>query len=166
MDMALSQFSFGKIQQYRLEGKELPYPGGFDDKGDLSLDADTILRNERGLPIGYWKGSALSIMLDMLASLLSQGNNVFRIGMEKYETGLSQVFLCWDLNRFGDQAFQKQTIREILDYVHGVNPLKPGMNTYYPGEKTMQRRSHHLKNGIEINDQVWDKIMLLKGKID
>lgn len=61
LDMAISQFAFGKINDYKLKGKKLPFPpGGWDDKDQLSTDPEKILIKERGLPIGYWKGSALS----------------------------------------------------------------------------------------------------------
>ena len=33
--MALSQFSFGKINEYKLKGEQLPYPGGWDADNNL-----------------------------------------------------------------------------------------------------------------------------------
>ncbi len=33
LDFAMSQFSYGKLEVYQLEGKQLPYPGGFNRKG-------------------------------------------------------------------------------------------------------------------------------------
>ncbi len=74
LDMAISQFAFGKINDYKLKGEKLPYFGGWDNNNELSNDPEKILLKERGLPIGYWKGSALSIILDMLATLLSKLN--------------------------------------------------------------------------------------------
>ncbi len=57
LDMAISQFAFGKIHDHQLRGEKLPYYGGWDDNNELSKDPEEILKNERGLPIGYWKGS-------------------------------------------------------------------------------------------------------------
>ncbi len=31
LDMSISQFAFGKINDYKLRGKKLPYVGGWDD---------------------------------------------------------------------------------------------------------------------------------------
>lgn len=94
LDMSLSQFSFGKINEYKMKGEKLPFAGGWDTNNQLSNDPDKILIKERGLPIGYWKGSALSMVLDMLATLLSAGNSTYKVGLNEYETGISQVFLC------------------------------------------------------------------------
>ena len=73
VDMSMSMFSYGKLQTYRLNGEELPIDGGFDDAGRLTRDPGTIERNRRILPMGYWKGSGLSIVLDMMGVLLSGG---------------------------------------------------------------------------------------------
>ena len=40
LDMAMSQYAYGKLGVYRLAGKELPFPGGFDKDGNLCGDVD------------------------------------------------------------------------------------------------------------------------------
>ena len=104
----------------------------------------------------------MSIMLDLLVSLLSGGLNSNQIGRNRYETGLSQVFVCWDLSKFGDKKLHEDIIRDILTSVHSVAPIREGDSTYYPGEKTLEIRKKQLKNGIEINDKIWEQILSLK----
>ena len=53
LDMALSQFSYGKLGIYRLAGKQLPFPGGFDKDGNLTTDPGAIEDSRRILPTGY-----------------------------------------------------------------------------------------------------------------
>ena len=125
LDMALSQFSFGKINSYRLRGEQLPFHGGWDNENKLSRDPDKILTKERGLPVGYWKGSALSIVLDMLATTLSAGDSSYRIGLKEVETGISQVFLCIYPGIFNDNELQQKLIDEIIDYTHNVEAMHP-----------------------------------------
>jgi 3-dehydro-L-gulonate 2-dehydrogenase len=161
LDMAISQFAFGTINNYRLKGEKLPFPGGWDDQDELSKDPEKILGNERGLPIGYWKGSALSMILDMLATLLSAGNSTHKIGQKGYETGVSQVFLCIDPQRFNDQAIQEKLLEEIIDYTHDVEPMKSGERTYYPGERTLRTRKRNMKDGIPVSREVWEKVLKL-----
>lgn len=161
LDMSISQFSFGKINDYKLSGEKLPYPGGWDDSDELSNDPEKILLKERGLPIGYWKGSALSMILDMLATLLSAGDSTYRISLKEYETGVSQVYLCICPEFFGDNELQQKLINEIIAYTHDVEPMHPDDKTYYPGERSSQTRAKNLKDGIPVNRSVWDKIMLL-----
>ncbi|MGB3150092.1 MAG: 3-dehydro-L-gulonate 2-dehydrogenase [Maribacter sp.] len=163
LDMSLSQFSFGKINDYKLKGEKLPFSGGWDSKDKLSNDPEEILAKERGLPIGYWKGSALSIVLDMLATLLSAGNSTYKIGAKDYETGISQVYLCIYPKLFNDKELQEKLINEIIDYTHNVEPMRQGESTYYPGEQSTKTRAKNLKEGIPINQDIWKKIKELSA---
>lgn len=163
LDMAISQFAFGKIKDYRLKGKKLPYPGGWDDNDELSNDPEKILGKERGLPIGYWKGSALSMILDMLATLLSAGDSTYKISLKEYETGVSQIFLCISPELFSDSQLQEKLLNEIIDYTHDVEPMHPGEQTYYPGERTLRTRAKNLKEGIPVSNEVWEKVLSLSS---
>jgi 3-dehydro-L-gulonate 2-dehydrogenase len=68
----MSMFSYGMLEVNRLAGRELPVDGGFDDEGNLTKEPGVIEKNRRILPMGYWKGSGLSIVLDMIATLLQR----------------------------------------------------------------------------------------------
>ncbi len=159
LDMALSQFSFGKINSYKLKNEQLPYPGGWDANDKLSNDPEKILIKERGLPVGYWKGSALSIILDMLATLLSAGDSTYKIGNKTFETGVSQVFLCIYPEVFNDKDLQERLINEIINYTQDVAPMQPGARIYYPGERSLETTQNHLKQGIPVNEMVWNNIL-------
>ena len=78
LDMATSQFSYGMLAAYSKRGQPLPVDGGFDSAGNLTKDAAAIEASQRALPIGYWKGSGLSLVLDMLAAMLSGGHATYR----------------------------------------------------------------------------------------
>ncbi|PHQ62175.1 MAG: 3-dehydro-L-gulonate 2-dehydrogenase [Maribacter sp.] len=163
LDMAISQFAFGKINDYRLKGEKLPYPGGWDDNDQLSNDPEKILRKERGLPIGYWKGSALSMILDMLATLLSAGDSTYKMSLKEYETGVSQVFLCIYPGLFSDTQVQERLLNEIIDYTHDVEPMHAGGQTYYPGERTLGTRAKNLEKGIPVSNEIWEKVLDLSS---
>jgi 3-dehydro-L-gulonate 2-dehydrogenase len=162
LDMSLSQYSFGKMYQYQLEGKKLSFPAGWDQDDNLSNDPQKILQKERALPIGYWKGSALSIMLDTLATVLSFGNSTYKIGKKNYETGVSQVFICLDPARFGSDDQRESMIKEIIENIHNVEPMNPGQKTRYPGENTPKIRRENLEKGVPVNEKIWEEIQALK----
>lgn len=158
LDMALSQFAFGKIYDYKLRGEKLPYVGGWDENNQLSNDPEKILSKERGLPIGYWKGSALSMVLDMLATLLAAGNSTYKISLKDFETGISQVYLCIYPEVFNDKELQQNLINDIINYTRDVDTMHPGDKIYYPGEQSSQTRAKNLKEGIPVSRSIWQKI--------
>ena len=161
LDMALSQFSFGKMENLHLKSEQLPFHGGWDSDNQLSKDPKSIIDSGRALPAGYWKGSALSMILDMLATLLSAGNSTYKIGQKGHETAISQVFLCIDPNVFSDSQLQEKLLNEIIQYTHDVSPMNEGNKTFYPGERTLAIRTKNLKDGIPVNPKIWEQIIML-----
>lgn len=165
LDMAMTQFSFGKINEYKLREEQLPYDGGFDEDGKLTKNPEDILQTKSGLPIGYWKGSALSMVLDMLATLLSAGRSTYKLGLEPHEYGVSQIFLCIDSSTFQDGDLQEKLLEEIIACTKDVTPTRPDGKTYYPGEKSLANKIDNEKNGMRVSEEVWNKVInLLKDK--
>ena len=56
------------------------------------------------IPIGYWKGSGLSILLDMIATVLTNANSVAKIGTFGDEIGLTQIMIAIDPTKFQSAA--------------------------------------------------------------
>ena len=50
--------------------------------------------------MGYWKGSGLSIALDLIATVLTNGNSVHTIGTFGDEIGLTQIMIAIDPAKF------------------------------------------------------------------
>ena len=161
LDMALSQFSFGKMQSLDLKNEELPFNGGWDSNNQLSKNPKDIMDSGRALPVGYWKGSALSMILDMLATLLSAGNSTYKIGLKKNETALSQVFMCIDPSTFSDAEIQENLLNEIIQFTHDGPPMKMGNKTFYPGERTLSTRLKNQKEGMMVNSKIWEQVLQL-----
>lgn len=158
LDMAVSQYSFGKLQQYNAAGEGLPFPGGYDKEGKLTTNAGDIMETWRLLPIGFWKGSGLSLMLDLLATVLSQGRSTAEITKGKAEYGVSQVFIC--IKPSGNEQ-TTQLIEQIIDYTK-TSGLETGVNSIrYPGESTLRTRLQNEKEGIPVDEEIWEKVRAL-----
>ena len=162
IDCAMSQFAYGKIEMARMKGEQLPVPGGFDTNGNPTTDPAEIEKTGRVLTIGYWKGSGLSLALDLVAAILSGGNTVTDIG-RKYteEVGLSQVMIAIDPNHMQTAALTDEIISRVIDDIKQATPTKPGGKIYYPGEMEMVTRKQNTENGIPVLDEVWNQILAL-----
>ncbi|GAB3911666.1 3-dehydro-L-gulonate 2-dehydrogenase [Mucilaginibacter boryungensis] len=157
LDMAITQYSFGKLHQYKAAGEQLPLPGGYDKAGNLTTDPAAIIESWRPLPIGFWKGSGLSLVLDLLATVLSKGDSTEKITERKKETGVSQVFICI---RPDNDAQTTQLIEQILDYTK-TSGTEPGKNIQYPGEGTLKTREKNLKEGIPVDEKIWQQVLAM-----
>ncbi len=161
LDMAMSQFSYGALESYRRRGALLPVDGGFDKEGKLTRDPGAIEASQRPLPIGYWKGSGLSVMLDMIGAMLSLGNATHQIAPEPLrETGLSQVLIAMDPRALG--TVDCDGIADgIVQSLHDCRPAEDGKPVRYPGEQTLRIREENREMGIPIEPTVWDEILAM-----
>ncbi|GBU09084.1 2,3-diketo-L-gulonate reductase [Gammaproteobacteria bacterium] len=162
VDMSMSMFSYGKLEVNRLAEQQLSIDGGFDDADQLTRDPATIEKNRRILPMGYWKGSGMSIVLDMLATLLSGGLSVAEITEDKKdEYCISQVFIAIDINQTIEGATQAEKLKRICDYVLSSTPIDPKQPVRLPGHDLLKKRDAYRKNGIPVTKSVWDVIKAL-----
>lgn len=162
VDIAMAQFSYGQMENKALRNEMLPVPGGFDEQGQLSCDPNAILKSWRVLPIGYWKGSALSIVLDLVATVLSGGRSVPKVGqLSNDEYGLSQMFIALDANNIAGEDYLSTAVNEVLDNLHASERVDANQAVLYPGENSLATRNKNLANGIPVDDGVWAKIQSL-----
>lgn len=160
LDMAMSQFSFGKMELYANAGEALPAVGGFDDEGQLTNEPSKIIASGRPLPIGYWKGSGLALLLDVLAAILSGGQATKDISTTSIETNVSQVFIAIDLSKVDHSSAIHSLVHSIIsDLKNGNADMETDVR--YPGEGVVRTRKENLKNGIPVNRSVWEEILKL-----
>ncbi|WP_279028083.1 3-dehydro-L-gulonate 2-dehydrogenase [Gibbsiella quercinecans] len=160
LDMAMSQYAYGKLQVTRLKGEKLPFPGGFDKDGNLTDEPGPIEESMRILPTGYWKGSGMAILLDAMAAFLTAGaptNEIDKI-QEGSCTGASQVFMVFDPKHFGGQTFSENMATSVAEYVKTSQPAEGQRDVFYPGEMELINRVNFSANGIPVDDGVWAEV--------
>jgi len=159
LDMALSQFSYGKMNTYLRKEEDMPFEAGFDKEGHLSKSPAEIIAHGLALPIGLWKGAGLSLLLDMLASVLSGGDATHEVGKSGDEFGLSQVFLCLDPETLSFSTWSDRKLDQIIQDLKSSGVFL-GQEIRYPGEKIADLRKKNKELGIPVNLGVWEKIIM------
>lgn len=157
LDMAMSQYSYGAMEVARQRGAQLPYPGGYDVNGNLTTDPVAIMESRRPLPIGYWKGAGLSLLLDMLAALLGAGLSTAEISTKDTEYDLSQVFIAVDLKRLHNYSTMEETLRRIIDDYCSATAT-PGERLRYPGQSVVETRKKNMEEGVPVVGDVWERV--------
>jgi 3-dehydro-L-gulonate 2-dehydrogenase len=148
LDLAMSQYSYGKMNEYKMKGQMMPFDAGYDSAGNITKDPAAILESKRALPVGLWKGSGLALALDLLTAALSSGNAVAAISRGGKEAGVSQFFLAIDA-RHMDAA----VMEEIITYTKSGEE-----NIFYPGEQMMATRRENMANDIPVNEVIWNTV--------
>ena len=161
IDCAVSQFSYGKIEDCHLRGVQLPVPGGYNEAGELTTDPAEIEKTWRVLPMGYWKGSGLSIVLDLIATVLTNGNSVAKIGTFGDEIGLTQIMIAIDPGKFNTSGETDDIVNGILADVKASVPAQEGGEVFYPGEMELARIRENREQGIPVIEEVWQRVLAM-----
>jgi 3-dehydro-L-gulonate 2-dehydrogenase len=158
LDMAMSQFSYGRLESTLRKGGSLPVPGGYDTDGELTTEAGEILRSQRVLPIGFWKGAGLSLLLDSLAALVSGGDATCRIGRREPEYGVSQVYIAVDVARSGEQEAVDRTMDAIVADLYAAEAGEGDAGVRYPGEQVRRKRRESAEKGVPVDEAIWERV--------
>ena len=161
LDCAVSQFSYGKIEDCRLRGVQLPVPGGYDTKGELTRDPAEIEKTWRVLPMGYWKGSGISIALDLIATVLTNGNSVQQIGTFGDEVGLTQIMIAIDPAKANGVELTDGIVDRIVADIQSSEPAVEGGKVLYPGEPESLAIQDNLANGIPVIEEKWEQVLAM-----
>ncbi|PZX49412.1 3-dehydro-L-gulonate 2-dehydrogenase [Algoriphagus chordae] len=157
LDMAFTQFAYGKLSIAKAKGELMDYEAGFDEKGNLTKDPGTVIDNLLGLPIGLWKGSGLSMVLDLLAAVLSGGNASHEVGKSGHESAVSQVFLCFDPRKLELRDWIETKSDALIDDLKSSRTFGE-KSVRYPGENTLETRNRNLNNGVPISEKLWAEL--------
>ncbi len=160
LDMSMSQFSYGRMETAQHRGERLPVAGGYDKLGQLTDDPGAILESQRPLPIGFWKGAGMSLLLDLVAALVSGGLTTSAIGREVAETGLSQVFIAFDLEKSMSRASRNALIASVLEWTSSSAPAEGFKSkVLFPGERTLSVRQESMAIGVPIDETIWTQVL-------
>jgi len=166
LDMAMSQYSYGKLQTTRLKDQKLPFPGGFDQEGKLTDIPGEIEETRRILPMGFWKGSGFAVLLDVISALLSGG--LTTAGIDKADKGscgsCCQVFIAIDPRKINTQEFIEQALRETIEQLKSSVPATVNGEIFYPGEQSLKTRHENMALGIPVDDGIWAKVKELANR--
>ena len=160
MDMAVSQYAFGKMEFMAQEGGMLDTPCGYDTDGNLTNDPQKIVESGLMTPMALWKGSALSIMIDLMVSMLSLGRTSLAIGTPADgEKGMSQMFVCMNPAAVIDMDKAEAQMEKTIAFLNSLEPKDGVHGVHAPGENLEKTRARNRERGIPVTEDTWQKIV-------
>ena len=160
MDMAVSQYAFGKLEIMAQEGAMLDTACGYDLEGNLTNDPRKIGESKLMVPMALWKGSALSIMIDLMVSMLSLGRTSLEIGKPSDgEKGASQMFVCMNPAAVVDMDKAEAQMEKTIAFLNGLEPKEGMRGVHAPGQNLEKTRARNRENGIPVTEETWQKIL-------
>jgi 3-dehydro-L-gulonate 2-dehydrogenase len=158
LDIAMSMFAYGKLETYARQGRELPLDGGFDHNQRPTRDAAEIIKTQQIMPFGFWKGSGLALMLDLVAAAVSGGLTTREIGELPRETGVSQVFVAISLKNLPNREQFLAQVQASLEDLQTSAPREDEKPPTYPGQNMMSERRENMERGIPVEESIWNAV--------
>ena len=159
-DLATSAIAHGDVQIAARKGERLPVGMGVDSLGQPTQDPKAILEGGALLPFGGHKGSALSMMVELLAAALTGGNFSFEFDWSNHPGARTpwtgQLLIVIDPSKAAGQSFAERS-QELVRQMHGVGLKR------LPGDRRHQQRAKAATDGIQLDAQTLADLRELAG---
>ncbi|MBK5001055.1 Ldh family oxidoreductase [Pseudomonas sp. S31] len=159
-DMATSAMAHGDVQLAARAGQSLPEGMGVDAQGQPTCDPAAILEGGALLPFGGHKGSALSMMVELLAAALTGGHFSWEFdwaghpGAKTPWTG--QLIILIDPSKAEGDRFAQRS-RELVEQMQAVGLSR------MPGERRYREREVAEREGVALSEQELHDLRALLG---
>ncbi|WP_416425256.1 Ldh family oxidoreductase [Pseudomonas sp. App30] len=146
-DMATSALAHGDVQIAARQGTVVPPGTGVDRHGQPTTDPKAILDGGALLPFGGHKGSALSMMVELLAAALTGGNFSFGFDWSQHPGAQTpwtgQLIIVIDPSKAAGNDFAARS-RELVERMQEVGV------TRMAGERRYRARAKARQEGVQI----------------
>lgn len=159
-DFATSEFARGEIELYRRAGKALPEGVAIDAKGQPTTDAEAAMAGAM-LTFGGYKGSALSIMIELLAGpliddLTSKESMAFAQGKPEAPYH-GEILIAFDPNLFSGGKGASNNDRAERLFADIID-----QGARLPSQRRYQAREHNLKqDAVTIPRALYEELLAL-----
>jgi (2R)-3-sulfolactate dehydrogenase (NADP+) len=158
VDLALSQVARGKIMTAAQKGEPIPAGWAFDEHGQPATDAKAALKGTL-VPLGGAKGSALAMMVEILAAGLtgacfaSEASSFF--DADGPPPGVGQLILTIDPGAFaGRDAFAER-------FADLAGMIETDAGARLPGQRRVTLRETARRTGIAVDAKTLAEIVQL-----
>lgn len=169
LDMATSVVAHGKIKLAHDAGQSIPLGWALDKDGNPTTDPAAALEGAL-LPFGEAKGSAISLIIDLLCGPLAGALTGPFIAPLFSETdrpqGLGHVFMAINVAAFTDLETYKREMDEAIRRVHALPPAAGFDRVLVPGELELEREREAREKGVYLPEPTARELEELEKRLN
>lgn len=153
LDISCSVTARGKITNARREGRDIPLGWALDRAGNQTTNPAEALMAGALLPFGGYKGSGISIMIDVLCGVLN-GGATSRHVREDPAVGpnVGHTFIAMDISAFQPvEEFKARTLK-LFEELKSAAPAPGVEEVLIPGEQAAARQEYNREHGIKVEE--------------
>lgn len=162
IDMALAHVARSRIVAAQRAGKTIPADWAIDAGGQPTTDPTTALAGALA-PAGGVKGAALALMIEVLCGALAGGQYGWEASSFLDDRGPSpavgQLLLAFDAEALSVGSFLHR-MSDVLAAMAAESGVR------VPGDRRLTRRAHAQSHGIEIGDELHERLAELARAVE
>jgi ureidoglycolate dehydrogenase (NAD+) len=153
VDMATSVVAHARIKSAFDRGESIPAGWAVDSAGRPTSDPALALAGAL-LPFGAFKGSGISILIDLLAGILPGGRSGPEI-VPLYQRlnepqGVGHLFMAMQIAAFDSLEAFTRRVDETVRRIRALPPAEGAPRAFLPGEPEHLREREHREQGIPL----------------
>lgn len=154
LDMATSAVAHGRILLARERHESIPLGWALDRQGQPTADPAAALEGAL-LPFGGAKGSAISLIIDLVCGPLSGALTgpfiaALYTGLDRPQ-GLGHLFAAVDVAAFADPAEFRRQVDESIRAIRALRPAAGFDRVYLPGEPEWHNEQNNRSQGVALD---------------
>jgi ureidoglycolate dehydrogenase (NAD+) len=161
LDMSTASVALGKIMAAKDAGKPIPTGWAVDGDGRETTDPRAV---KAVLPMAGPKGSGLSLMIEVLASVLVANPLISVALTEGGDPGGNGLVAVLDPSAFGE-GFSGEVDR-LGAAIKGLPPAAGSEGVYLPGERGFEELERRLRGGIPLVQGTRSRLKALAAKLN
>lgn len=152
LDMSTAAVALGKIAVAKDAGRAIPPGWGMDETGAETTDPHRVTTL---MPMAGAKGSGLSLMIEVLTSVLA-GHAVIAPALSglaqdgQAQGGFNGLVIAVDPAAFGDPAAFETEMLALAAAIHALPPVTAGVPVLLPGERGAALAQQGAATGIAL----------------
>lgn len=160
-DLATSSMANGDVQIAAREGRRLPPGYAVDGDGNPTTDPQVVLDSGALLTFGGHKGSAISLLIELLGAALTGGQFSYEVDWSAYpgaqtpHTGQFLILIDPDRGRSSQFAARAEML---------ISELSDAGMTRLPGNRRYDRRAEADRSGIPVAIEEFDRLLHLAAE--
>ena len=162
LDMSTSTVALGKILHARDSDQKIPVGWGIDGRGDATTDPNKV---KSLTPLGGPKGSGLSLMIEVLSSVLIS-NPVISEVLSGGRAAMNGLAIALNIETFGDSQVFAQNITQLVSTIKEL-PTASGVDAVLmPGERGFRLAEERLTEGIPLASGTISRLFELADRLE
>lgn len=147
LDMSTGATALGRILAAKDAGHPIPEDWGVDENGVSTTDPARVAAIR---PMAGAKGSGLSLMIEMLTSVLAGNAVIAPVLAGLREDGFNGTVIALDPAAFGDPAGFAAEIRRLARAIHDLPPAEGNSEVLLPGQRGAVTARRRTADGIPL----------------